>query len=75
MSNKLIEIQNINNCNQIYKIQIELDNTQESLIKTIGLIMDRGEKLDELVKKSEDLSKASKDFYNKSKKLNCCGLF
>ena len=36
MSNKLIELQNINNCNKIYKIQIELDNTQESLIKTIG---------------------------------------
>lgn len=75
MSNKLIEIQNINNCNQIYKIQIDLENTQEILTKTIGLVMDRGEKLDELIKKSSDLSKSSKDFYEKSKKLNCCELF
>ena len=75
ISTKLIEFQNINECNTIYKIQLDLENTKENLIKTIGLVIDRGEKLDELVKKSEDLSKISKEFYDKSKKLNCCGLF
>jgi synaptobrevin family protein YKT6 len=75
MSNKLIEIQNVDNCNILYKVQMDLDKTTEIMRETIALVMDRGEKLDELIKSSNDLSEVSKKFYEKSKKSNCCGMF
>lgn len=40
--------------------------------KTIDNVLERGEKLDDLVSKSQDLSSQSKVFYKQAKKTNSC---
>ena len=50
------------------KIQKELDETKIVLHKTIESVLERGEKIDTLVAKSNDLSGASKQFY---KQVSC----
>lgn len=57
------------------KIQDDLDETKIILKNTIEAVLDRGEKLDDLVSKSEDLSNASKAFYRTAKKTNSCCSF
>ena len=60
---------------KLLKIQQELDETKIVLHKTIDSVLARGEKLDNLVEKSSDLSKASQLFYRQAKKSNsCCGV-
>lgn len=44
-------------------IQRELDQTKATLHKTIEAVLQRGEKLDDLVAKSDQLSFASRGFY------------
>lgn len=56
------------------KVQNELDETKIILHNTIASVLERGEKLDDLVAKSEGLSMQSKTFYKTAKKTNsCCG--
>ncbi len=45
---------------------------QVVLHRTIESMLERGEKLDTLVGKSEDLSMASQMFYNQARKTNSC---
>lgn len=45
------------------KIQTDLDETKIILHNTIEALLQRGEKLDDLVAKSDDLSAQSKMFY------------
>eukprot|EP00475_Leptophrys_vorax_P044086 TRINITY_DN8703_c0_g1_i1.p1 TRINITY_DN8703_c0_g1~~TRINITY_DN8703_c0_g1_i1.p1 ORF type:complete len:198 (-),score=32.43 TRINITY_DN8703_c0_g1_i1:214-807(-) len=60
---------------KLMKIQKELDETKIILHKTIDSVLERGEKLDTLVEKSNDLSMASQLFYQQAKKNNqCCKL-
>ena len=60
---------------KILKIQRELDDTKVVLHKTIDSVLARGEKLDNLVDKSTDLSLASQMFYKQARKQNqCCNL-
>lgn len=40
--------------------------------QTIDAVLERGVKLDDLVERSDDLSKASKMFYKQAKKTNSC---
>lgn len=47
------------------KIQKELDETKIVLHKTIESVLQRGEKIDDLVAKSDGLSAQSKMFYRK----------
>ena len=49
----------------IMKIQKELDETKIVLHKTIESVLERGEKIDSLVEKSDGLSAQSKMFYSK----------
>jgi len=56
----------------IMKIQKELDETKIVLHKTIESVLERGEKIDNLVAKSEGLSAQSKMFYTQAKKQNSC---
>ncbi|TGZ85180.1 snare-like protein [Ascodesmis nigricans] len=58
----------------ILKIQKELDETKIVLHKTIENVLQRGEKLDDLVQRSEGLSAQSKMFYTTAKKQNSCCL-
>ena len=56
------------------KVQNELDETKIILHNTIEAVLNRGEKLDDLVDKSEGLSLQSKTFYKTARKTNsCCG--
>ena len=57
---------------KISAIQKELNETTAVLSKTIDNVLERGEKLDDLVSKSQDLSSQSKVFYKQAKKTNSC---
>lgn len=60
----------------IMRLQAELDETKIILHSTIANLLKRGEKLDDLVAKSEDLSSQSKLFYKTAKKTTrCCEIF
>jgi synaptobrevin family protein YKT6 len=54
------------------KVQRELDETKIVLHKTMDSLLARGEKLDDLVEKSESLSMSSKMFYKQAAKTNAC---
>jgi len=56
----------------IMKIQKELDETKILMKKTIESVLERGEKIDSLVAKSDGLSSQSKMFYTQAKKQNSC---
>lgn len=58
------------------RLQADLDETKIILHSTIANLLRRGEKLDDLVAKSEDLSSQSKIFYKTARKTTrCCELF
>lgn len=56
----------------ITKIEKDLDETKDVMIKNIDALLNRGEKLDDLLNKAENLSKGSKEFLTKTKRLNRC---
>ena len=60
---QLAKYQNPNQADAMSKIQCDLDETKIILLNTIDAVLERGEKLDELVAKSDDLSAQSKMFY------------
>ncbi|KAM7194984.1 Longin-like domain containing protein [Naviculisporaceae sp. PSN 640] len=66
------DYQDPNKASSIAKIQQELDETKIVLHKAIDSVLQRGEKLDDLVAKSSDLSAQSKMFYKSAKKQNSC---
>lgn len=68
----LAEYQDPSKTDKITAIQKELDETTAVLSKTIDNVLERGEKLDDLVSKSQDLSSQSKVFYKQAKKTNSC---
>jgi synaptobrevin family protein YKT6 len=55
--------QNPEEADSLMKIQKELDQTKIVMQKTIESVMERGEKIDDLVAKSDGLSAQSKLFY------------
>lgn len=57
---------------KIMKLDKSLTETKEILHKTIEAVLERGEKLDDLVDKSDELSRTSKLFYKTAKKTNSC---
>lgn len=57
------------------KMQNDLDETKIILKNTIEAVLERGEKLDDMVIKSENLSYQSKAFYKTAKKTNSCCSF
>ena len=68
----LDKFQDPQQADKLLKIQTELDETKVILHKTMDSILDRGEKLDNLVNKSSDLSMASQMFYRQARKQNQC---
>jgi len=58
---------------KVMKIQKELDETKEIVIKNIGQMLDRGEKLNDIAAKSNDLSFQSKAFADRAEDLTRCG--
>jgi synaptobrevin family protein YKT6 len=57
---------------QIMRIQRNLDETRDVLHNTIDSVPQRGEKLEDLVERSGELSGQSKLFYKNAKKANSC---
>lgn len=70
----LQKYQDPHQADNIMKIQKELDETKIVLHKTIESVLQRGEKIDDLVQKSDGLSSQSKMFYQQAKKQNSCCL-
>lgn len=68
----LDKYQNPREADAMTKIQSDLDETKIILHNTIEAVLARGEKLDDLVEKSEGLSLQSKTFYKTAKKTNSC---
>lgn len=68
----LEDYQNPRNADAMTKVQAELDETKIILHNTIEDILGRGEKLDDLVDKSEGLTLQSKAFYKTARKTNSC---
>eukprot|EP00210_Caulerpa_lentillifera_P007898 g7539.t1 len=60
------------NADKVGRIQKDLDETKIVLHKTIEGVLERGEKLDNLVERSNDLSLASQMFYKSARKTNSC---
>lgn len=68
----LTECQDPASFDKIIRIQKDLDSTQQILHQTIDNILERGEKLDDLVTRSDELSATSKQFYKQARKTNSC---
>jgi len=68
----LARYQNPKEADALTKIQAELDETKIIMHNTIEAVLERGEKLDDLVAKSEGLSSQSKMFYKTARKTNSC---
>lgn len=71
----LVTFQNPTEADKITRMQKELDDVKEILHKSIEQVLQRGEKLDDIVSKSSELSSAAKAFYDTSKnQTSCCVL-
>jgi len=74
LADMIVRCQDPASFDKIMKIQKDLDDTTAVLHQTIDGILERGEKLDSLVERSDDLSKQSKMFYKQARKTNSCCL-
>ncbi|KAF2268063.1 snare-like protein [Lojkania enalia] len=68
----IVKWQDPRQADNITKIQYELDETKILIHKTIEGVLERGEKIDNLVQKSDILNAQSKMFYTQAKKQNSC---
>ncbi|KAJ8400102.1 hypothetical protein AAFF_G00401410 [Aldrovandia affinis] len=68
----LAKYQNPREADAMSKVQAELDETKIILHNTMESLLERGEKLDDLVQKSEHLGNQSKAFYKTARKQNSC---
>ncbi|KAM5203811.1 synaptobrevin homolog YKT6 [Hipposideros larvatus] len=64
--------QNPREADPMSKVQAELDETKIILHSTMESLLERGEKIDDLVSKSEVLGIHSKAFYKTARKQNSC---
>lgn len=64
--------QNPEEADKVMKIQRNLDDVKDVMHKNIEDVLERGENLDELMVKSEDLSTVSYKFYKTAKNANSC---
>lgn len=72
LANALKAAQDPASYDKIIKIQNDLNDTTIVLHQTIDNLLERGEKLDSLVERSDDLSRQSKLFYKQARKTNSC---
>lgn len=72
MKTDLVKFQDPQNGDKLTKIQNDLDDIKEIMHKNIDEVLKRGENLDSLMEKSEDLSMTSVQFFKKAKKTNAC---
>ncbi|KAJ5078381.1 synaptobrevin [Anaeramoeba ignava] len=72
LESDLEKFQDPKSVDKLTKIQKELDETKIIIRDTIESALERGEKLDTLIDRSEILSNSSKQFYRTAKKQNQC---
>jgi len=72
LEEQLQKYQDPASADQIMKIQKNLDETRDVLHGTIESVLQRGEKLEDLVERSGELSAQSKLFYKQAKRANSC---
>lgn len=72
----LTRFQTPEEADKILKIKKDIEETKIVMYDAIDKILERGEKIDALVQKSDDLGAASKTFYTQAKKTNsgCCSV-
>lgn len=76
LSSLLIAYQDPTKVEKIEAIKKELDETIHVTIKTMDQMLDRGEKMEDLIDRTNDLSDATKEFMVETKKMNsCCVIF
>jgi synaptobrevin family protein YKT6 len=68
----VVKYQDPASADQIMKIQKNLDETRDILHNTIDNVLARGERLEDLVERSGELSAQSKLFYKEAKRANSC---
>lgn len=68
----LIHYQDPSHIDKVIKVNNLLDENLVTIRETLGSLLERGEKIDTLVEKSDILNKSSKMFYYKAKKNNNC---
>lgn len=71
----LVQFQDPSQADQLTRIMNELEQTKLVLHETIEAALERGQKIDDLIVKSNDLSGSSKMFYKTAKKQNQCCTF
>jgi synaptobrevin family protein YKT6 len=59
---------------KITAVHAKTTQVKEQMVLALDKVLARGERIDDLVAKSDDLSESSKQFYKKSKSLNSCCL-
>jgi synaptobrevin family protein YKT6 len=67
----IVKYQDPQEIDTIAKIEKDLDETKVVLHNTIESVLQRGEKIDDLVAKSDGLSAQSKMFYSESLSPTC----
>jgi len=72
LQRKFGEYQKPQEADKVLKIQKNLDDVKDVMHKNIEDVLERGENLDELMVKSEDLSTSSYKFYKTAKSANSC---
>lgn len=72
LDEQVLKYQDPTQADQIMKIQKSLDDTKAVLHESIEGVLARGEKLEDLVEKSGELSSQSKLFYKQAKRANSC---
>ena len=72
MEETITKYQDPAEADQLMRIQKNLDETRDVLHNTIDSVLQRGEKLEDLVDRSGELSGQSKLFYKNAKKANSC---
>jgi hypothetical protein len=72
----LVKYQNPQEADALSKLQMDIEDTKVILLDTISSLLQRGEKLEDLINKSDDLSAHSKIFLKTASKSNqCCSYF
>ncbi|CAD5215356.1 unnamed protein product [Bursaphelenchus okinawaensis] len=68
----LTKWQNPREADALTRVQDEVEETKVVLHNTMASVLERGEKLDDLIQASENLSAQSKQFYTQARKMNKC---
>ncbi|KAJ3287433.1 palmitoyltransferase [Rhizoclosmatium sp. JEL0117] len=72
LKQQLVKYQDPHAADPLLRVQRDLDETKIVLHKTMESLLNRGEVLDDLVQRSDQLSSQSKMFYKTAKSTNSC---